>query len=365
MSLLKKLASTTNIKDSSILSESLFFHDREVISTTIPILNIAMSGSVDGGYGAGIWLVAGESRTFKTNTCLVAIQAYLNQYEDGCAVVYDSEGGITPAYLKAQGIDASRVIHVPINDLEELQLDIVKKLAEVSRKDRVIFMIDSLGNLASKKEMSDAQDGKAAGDMGARAKAMKSFFRIITPHFTNKDISLWAIMHTYMEVGKMYPSAVVGGGTGSVLSANGIFLITRSQEKDSDGDLAGWTFKLTIYKSRTVKEKSQLPMTVMFDGGIQKYGGLMDIAVEGKFVSNASKGWYSIVDMDTGEIGEKYRLKDTNTSEFWEPILTNKAFKTYVEQTYKVSYSNLISDDSEQVELESVSEKKPKKSSKL
>src|SRR5690606_1466013 len=93
-------------------------------------------------------------------------------------------------------------------------------------------------------------------------------------------------------------------------------------------DIAGYTFTINIEKSRRVKEKSKIPLTVMFDGGITRWSGLLDLALEGGFVVKPSMGWYQKVDPETGElIGGKYRAKETNTEEFWEDILKNQKFK--------------------------------------
>ena len=66
---------------------------------------------------------------------------------------YDSEFGTTPEYLKQYKIDTDRVVHVPIEHIEQLKFDIVKRLEQIDKKDKVFIFIDSLGNLASKKEV--------------------------------------------------------------------------------------------------------------------------------------------------------------------------------------------------------------------
>ena len=90
-------------------------------------------------------------------------------------------------------------------------------------------MIDSIGNLASKKEVEDAENEKSVADM-TRAKSLKSLFRIVTPHLTTKNIPCLAINHIYMTQ-EMYSKPIVSGGTGIYYSANQIFIISKSQEK--------------------------------------------------------------------------------------------------------------------------------------
>ena len=83
-----------------------------------------------------------------------------------------------------------------------------------------------------------------------------------------------------------------------------------------------------------------------FVWGIQKYSGLLDIALEGNFVSKPSNGWYAKVDQETGEIGDKKRFDDTQTAEFWDDILANEKFKEYVRKRYEITYGNIMGKDS-------------------
>jgi hypothetical protein len=209
-SLIEKMMKVGTTKNASVLSSSSFFNAKEIIPTDLPILNIAFSGSLDGGLVPGLTVLAGKSKTFKTMTSLYCMKAYLDKYPDGIALLYDSEFGITPEYIASFNIDTDRVIHIPIKDVEELKFDIVQKLQEIGDKDRIFIMIDSVGNLASKKEVEDAQNEKSVADM-SRAKSFKSLFRIITPHLTTKNIPCIAINHVYDSM-ELYSKAIVSGG---------------------------------------------------------------------------------------------------------------------------------------------------------
>lgn len=345
MSLLEKMLKAGNIKSAAVLSKSSFFNVKEVVPTELPILNIAFSGSLDGGLLPGLTVVAGASKSFKTMLSLYCMKAYLDKYKDGVAILYDSEFGITPDYLESFEIDIHRVIHIPIENVEQLKFDIVQRLGEIEKKDRVFIMIDSIGNLASKKEVEDAENEKSVADM-SRAKSLKSLFRIITPHLTTKNVPCLAINHIYQEMG-LYPKAIVSGGTGIYYSANQIFIISKAQEKDGT-ELTGFKFTINIEKSRYVKEKSKLPFNVYFNGGIQKWSSLFELAQESGFVIKPKVGWYQIVDPETGEIFEKsYRAKELeNNDEFFEKLIKSERFKDYVEKKFKLTASGNPSENS-------------------
>jgi RecA/RadA recombinase len=342
MSLLDKLKAAGSIK-SEVMSESVFFKPKEVTQTTVPIINVAFTGTLDGGLVSGLTVIAGPSKHFKTNLALICLQAYMKKYPDAVCLFYDSEFGVTPDYLKAHKIDGDRVIHIPVAHIEQLKFDLVKKLDEIKKTERVIVLVDSLGNLASKKEVEDAMDEKSVADM-TRAKAIKSLFRIITPHLTMKDIPMLVVNHVYEETG-MFAKTIVGGGTGVYYSANQIFIVGRSQEKDGT-DLTGYKYTINIEKSRFVKEKSKLPFTVDFDEGINRYSGLLDLALEIGYVKKPSNGWYSHVDVETGVIADKkYREADTNTNEFWLPIISQPGFANFVKNKYQLGTGAMIQGD--------------------
>jgi RecA/RadA recombinase len=338
MSLLDKMMKSGSIKV-ELLSDSTFFNKKESVPTEVPIINMALSGTVDGGLVSGLTFLAGPSRHFKSLLGLIMIKAYMNKYKDAVCLFYDSEFGITPDYIRTNGIDTERVIHIPIEHLEQLKFDISKRLESIERGDKVIIFIDSVGNLASKKEVEDALDGKSVADM-TRARVLKSLWRIVTPHLTTKDIPCIAVNHTYQTM-EIYSKAVMSGGTGGMYSANQVFIIGKAQEKDGT-DLVGYNFTINIEKSRFVREKSKFPFLITFEGGIQKYSGIIEIALDGGFVSKPSNGWYAKVNQDTGEIGEKVRFVATQTDEFMLPLLNNEKFKEFVNQKYGIAYGNIM-----------------------
>jgi hypothetical protein len=216
------------------------------------------------------------------------------------------------------------------------------QLTNLDHDDKLIIIIDSIGNLASKKEVDDALDGKSVADM-SRAKQIKSLFRMVTPYLTMKDIPMIVVNHTYKEIG-LYPKDIVGGGTGSYYSADNIFILGRQQEKEGT-EVIGYNFIINVEKSRYVREKSKIPVSVSFDGGISKWSGLLDIALESGHVIKPSNGWYSPRDEDGVYADKKYRLKETDTKEFWMPILKQKSFQEYVENKYRVASGEIMQGD--------------------
>jgi RecA/RadA recombinase len=291
--------------------------------------------------------LAGPSKHFKTSFALLMASAYLKKHKDAVLLFYDSEFGSPQSYFKAFDVDTSRVLHTPVTNIEELKFDLVHQLNEIERKDRVIVIIDSVGNIASKKEVEDAENMKSVADM-TRAKALKGLFRMITPMLTLKDVPLLAINHTYMEQG-LFPKAVVSGGTGVMYSADNVWIIGRRQDKVGT-EVVGYDFVVNVEKSRFVKEKSKIPISVSWEGGIEKWSGLTEVGIETGYVIKPKNGWYQAKNPETGEeLSGNVRMKDTLKKEFWDNIFENTDFAEHIEKRYKIAYKSILGDDPSEI----------------
>ena len=340
MSIMDKLKKNSKIKETQVLDKSIFFSEKDQVPTHVPMVNVALSGDTDGGLSAGLTVLAGPSKHFKTSFALLMAGAYLKKHDDAVLLFYDSEFGSPQSYFETFGIDTSRVLHTPIVDVEQLKFDLVNQLDTIERDDKVIVVIDSIGNLASKKELEDALNEKSVADM-SRAKALKGLFRMVTPYLTMKNIPLLAVNHTYQEIG-LFPKAIVSGGTGIYYSADNIWIVGRQQQKKS-GQVQGYNFVINVEKSRFVKEKSKIPVSVTWEGGIAPYGGLLEVGLAGGYVTKPNVGWYARVDRTTGEIAEaKVREKDTMTKKFWDPIFKETDFKEFVKSYYSIGHKPLL-----------------------
>jgi RecA/RadA recombinase len=319
--------------EATILSESRLFLQKELVSTPVPMLNVALSGQFDGGLLAGLLTIAGDSKHFKSGFGLLLMASFQQKYPDATVLFYDSEHGIKEAYFKAFNINTEHVIHKGITNIEQLKTDLAQTLdaLEFSEdpKDQVLIFIDSLGNLPSIKEVEDAIADKQVADM-TRAKQIKSLYRIVTPHLQPKNIPMIVVNHVYKELG-LYPKTIVSGGSGVYLSANDVWIIGRQQDKDGK-ELQGWNFVINVDKSRTVKEKSKFPINITFENGIDQYSGLLENAVEaGIIISNA--GWY---------VYDEQKFRRDGLDAVFEKLLKDNSFQEFVRNKYQLSDAPII-----------------------
>lgn len=344
-SIVSRLLSNSNSPFKGIFSEAAISTTREICTSRVPLLNVAHSGSIYGGVQLGsIIQYAGESKRFKTTFCLSDLGDFHRAFPDGIGIIYDSEGGFgySGDYLDACGVDKDRAIWIPVRTIEELKVEMCKQLDDLYESKvngeeipKIMIVIDSIGNLASKKEMDDATADKITAEVGTRPKALKSFFRSITSQVKLLNIAVVMAGHSYSTL-EMFSKQVVSGGAGSILACDSIYFINKRQIKDGT-DVTGWTFELVTHKSRNIREGSKFPIDITYDGGIKKYSGLADLALEFGLIEDSGRSYVFQ--------GSKFPKKTIDDDEaFWNAIFENTNFAELVEAKYKIANSSLIKD---------------------
>jgi RecA/RadA recombinase len=325
----------------NVLSSSTFFDKDIVIHSSVYLINLMMSGRLYGpeaGVRPGLTVVVGDSRTFKTNFCLSQMKDFLDQHPNGIALFADCEFGAKSSF-EAFGIDKDRVIHIALENIEDMKFKIVQAIDEIAPGDEVFIFIDSVSQIASKKEIEDALKENSAADM-TRAKQLNSFFRMITPSLMIKKIPCLVINSYYDDVSNQYAEKIIKGGKQIFLSADTILLVTRSQEKDdATKELLGWSFNYNMLKSRYVKEKSKFSLTVMYDGGIDRYSGLFELAMEADLIYSEKQAYYKVKENGAGlDTNRSFRKKElASLTQFWEWLVKDEYFNQFVHEKYALA----------------------------
>lgn len=305
--IMQMLAKNSRSPLASILQESRFYQETEIEDMQMPfrikMLNVAMSGKTDGGLTPGILMICGESKTFKTGFMLEGALAFQRKHPDGVILFYDSEKGAPIKYFKIRGIDMSRILHTPIFNIEELKFDLMRQLKMVQEnKVPCMVMVDSIGMLASTKEVQNAEDENSAADM-TRARELNSLMRIITPYIAFNDIPVILINHGYTSMdGK--GTYTVSGGKKIYLACDDNWIVTRQQD-GSTADLKGYWFTVTIDKSRLCREKTRISINCTFEDGINENSGLFEEACECGMAKSGA--WCKLMDFETGELSTSIR----------------------------------------------------------
>lgn len=247
------------------------------------ILNAALSGSIKKGFpGTKISALAGESGSGKTFICMNLLKRV--QAMGYMPIYYDTEGAIDSTTLEKFGVDMTKFRYEPLSEIEKLKTSfaiLIKNLSDIKRNGgeipKIILFIDSIGMVASTKEIEDAKTGNNAADM-TRAKQIRSFFRIITSDLNALGIPLIFTNHVLANIGGYGDPVVQGGGGGVEFSPSVTLFLSKAKVKDDKNDEKRQTG--IIVTAKTAKNRFAQPRTIKFpiyfDRPFNRYAGVQD-----------------------------------------------------------------------------------------
>ncbi len=285
MNFLKQIVKESGNKFASIVEDGIDGADvAGFVDTGSYAFNALLSGSLYGGVADNkIIALAGESATGKTYFTLGIVAQFLKNNPEGMVLYFDSEQAVTSDMFEGRGVDSKRVAVFPVATIEEFKtqcVSIVDKILEMDESERkpMMIVLDSLGMLSTEKEMNDSAEGKNVRDM-TRAQGVKATFRVLTMKLGKARIPLVMTNHTYDVVGAYVPTKEMGGGSGLKYAASTIVYLSKKKEKNADGDVIGNIIHCKLYKSRLTKENQMVDVQLNYDTGLNRYYGLVDIAM--------------------------------------------------------------------------------------
>lgn len=307
-----------NLIEDSIKSTSILVDDgkealkREYLKTGIYLLNALFSKSIlHGGIQSNrITAIAGDSGTGKSFLCYNICR---EAQKDGWSVIYiDTEHSIELDQLPNFGIDITkeRFTLMRSNVVEDLKIMLAKLLNSLKEaKDagtelpKILMVLDSAGQLASRKEVNDALEGKEKADM-TRAKAIGSMFRIINSDLGYLGIPMIVTNHTYSTM-DMFPQDVMKGGKSLIYTASTIVFVSKAQLKTGDEDEMDMNTGIVVTakskKNRLAKPK-KIKFEISFTRGANPYKGLEAFCVPEYFDKIGIAVGKMEVDKSTGEM---------------------------------------------------------------
>ena len=282
---LKKIIKDTGNEYASVVEDGVEAGDVDTfIDTGSFILNGLLSGSLNGGLPANkITALAGESATGKTYFLMGIVKSFLEADPSAGVVYFESESAITKQMVIDRGIDPKRMVVFPVTTVQQFRTEALKILdyyLEQDESDRQpLFMcLDSLGMLSTTKEVEDTSDGKETRDM-TRAQVLKAAFRVLTLKLGRAKVPMVITNHTYDVVGSMFPTKEMGGGSGLKYAASSIVYLSKKKEKDGT-EVIGNIIHCKNHKSRLTVENKMVDVRLLYERGLDRYYGLLDLALE-------------------------------------------------------------------------------------
>ena len=247
--------------------------------------NALLSGSIFGGLPSNkITAIAGEAATGKTFFALGICKNFLDKNKEAGVIYFESESAISKEMIVSRGVDATRMVIVPVATVQEFRNQSIKVLDKYleqpeDKRKPLMFVLDSLGMLSTTKEMEDTAEGKETRDM-TRSQIVKSTFRVLTLKLGRAKVPMIMTNHTYDVIGSMYPQKEMGGGSGLKYAASSIIYLGKRKEKDADNEVIGNIIHCKNYKSRLTKENAQIDVRLTYKEGLDRHYGLLEIAEE-------------------------------------------------------------------------------------
>ena len=281
---LKDIIKETGNEYASLVSDGASGDVDSFIDTGSYIFNALLGGSIHRGLPSNkITAIAGESATGKTFFVLGMCKNFLDKNPDGGVIFFESESAITKDIIEERGIDSGRMVVMPVTTVQEFRhqsLTVLDKYIEQNVKERkpLLLVLDSLGMLSTTKEMEDTQAGKETKDM-TRAQIVKAAFRVLTLKLGKAKVPLIITNHTYDVIGSMFPQKEMGGGSGLKYAASSIVYLSKRKEKDGT-EIVGNIIHCKNYKSRLTKENKVVDVRLTYDKGLDRYYGLLDLALK-------------------------------------------------------------------------------------
>jgi len=320
----KIFASLDNLNsEASFLNENALSKVDTWFDTGCFALNAILGGSCRTG-GVPKGRIVGFSGPSQTGKTFIVNKILASAQKVGIfPVIFDTEIAIDENSTKGVGLDPEKTKYVPVDTIDQCRNQIstfLDSVIENDAKGKFIISIDSLGNLASQKELDDVIKDKSATDMGLRAKSLKSMFRVLTFKAAKAGVTILFTNHTYDDPGSMYPTLVKSqaGGSGPIYMSSILVQLARRNEKEGEGDnfladvklaeankYTGTTLRALTVKNRFLPPFLEAEMYLSFKYGLNKYSGLLAMAAARNIVVQNGPTFTVGIDCGKYKTGEK------------------------------------------------------------
>ena len=259
-------------KSAEILAESKTAVIKDYINTGSYILNACMTGSIFKGVPSGrVLTLAGEPGTGKS---FLAVSICREAQKKGYTPVYmDSEGAIDREFVERLGCDATKFVIKQVTTIGEVSTFMANLLQKVNQypedsRPKLIFVLDSLGNLTSAKELTDTLEANAKRDM-TKQQEVKALFRTNATALAKAQAPMIVCSHIYKTM-DLFSKNVVSGGSGIQYNSSLTLMLStaklddKESEKIAEGKVGDFTKTGVIVTAKPEKSRFTIPQKVKF-----------------------------------------------------------------------------------------------------
>lgn len=219
------------------------------------------------------WAADGIS-SHNTGKTFLALSICRNAQKKGYIPIYmDSEGSIDIDFVKRLGCDTSRFILKQVTTITEVSTfmaNVLQKLlaTEEDKRDKVMFVLDSLGNLTSSKELNTTIEGGSVRDM-TKQQEIKALFRTNTTSLAKAGALFVVNTHTY-KTQDLYAKSIVSGGSGINYNSSVTLMLSTAKLEDKESEKIAekkggdYTKTGVIVTAKPEKSRFTIPQKVKF-----------------------------------------------------------------------------------------------------
>lgn len=281
MDVMKALLKASNNEYGSVAKDGTILDVLSYLDTSCYLLNGLVSGDIFKGIPNNKTIsFSGQSKVGKTYLLIQMVRNFLDDNKNNFCIWWASEKGISKEMLAERKVDISRILILPVATVEKFnkeawdELVRIQEIKKTNKDYNFMFVLDSLGQLNSSKEINDLEKDKQKEDM-TRAKHVKKAFRNIELKTAFLNIPIIFTNHVYTKTGSFITSDELSGGYGVKFASDIIITITKAQYKVND-EIIGAILTCKNYKNRHAKENMKIKIELTYKYGISKYAGLFE-----------------------------------------------------------------------------------------
>jgi len=276
----------------SVLADSEIATGRFMLSTPALDLNRILSGSLNGGIPSrNLVAIVGPEHSFKSSFMVLCMaNAQKLGYKP---VIIDTEGGITDEFCQRWGLDAKNILYVYTPWIHEVK-SVIAQIRESGEQGYVIG-IDSVGGLDRYKSFTDAVGGVPKADQGLLQKEIRSTLKLLLNVCIAQNSVSIACGHYYGMPSSVPMPDQIGGGKAMKLFPSILISLRKEYLKDGankSDPVIGNRITATTLKNRMYPPFQQATIDIGYKTGLNKWAGIMDLAVEAEIIKKAG-GWYT------------------------------------------------------------------------
>lgn len=256
-------------------------------------LNYLISGQFDRGIPLGrVTCFAGESGSGKSFICSGNLVKQAQQ-QGILPIVLDSENALDSDWLQALGVDTSedKLMRFGVSMIDE----VAKFVSEFMKgykdqysdmpyeeRQKVLFVVDSLGMLLTPTDVDQFERGDMKGDMGRKPKALTALVRNAVNLIAGNPVGVVATNHTYASQDMFDPDDKISGGQGFIYASSIVVAMRKLKLKeDEDGnkitDVRGIRAACKVMKTRFSKPFESVQIKIPYESGMDPYSGLVEL----------------------------------------------------------------------------------------